>query len=191
LNKEMKLDYSLSKEQLRAFSKLSCQRLAASRDQRALLMALNIVGWAAIAFGVAALVGMYKAPAVSSELHSFVISLVLAAVALVGSFVYQQRLQSNAVFAEGSWPRVQQSISAELAGLEIKAPGVHTRYEWSRFVETLEDAAAIYLFLDAAHAVIVPKAAFATPDDMRNFLAWAKSPNKLHHATCETRAREQ
>lgn len=158
----MKLDYSLSKEQLRAFSKLSCQRLAASRGPRALLMALNIVGCAAIAFGTAALVGMYKAPDVSSELNSVVISLALAVAALVGSFEYQQRLQSNAVFAEDSWPRVQQSISAELDGLEIKAPGAHTRYEWSRFVETLEDAVAIYLFLDAAHAVIVPKAAFAT-----------------------------
>jgi hypothetical protein len=81
-------------------------------------MALNIVGWAAIAFGTAALVGMYKAPGVSSELNSVVISLVLAVAALVGSFVYQQRLQANAVFAEDSWPRVQQSISAELDGLE-------------------------------------------------------------------------
>jgi hypothetical protein len=188
----MNLDFALSKEQLRAFSKLSCQRLASSRGPRALLMSLNIVGWAAIAFGTATLVGMYKkAPDLSSELNSLVIPLVLAVAALVASFVYQQRLQSNAVFADDSWPRVQQSVSAELDGLEIKASGVQTRYEWNRFVETLEDAAAIYLFLDAAHAVIVPKAAFASADDMRSFLSWAKSPNKLLHATAQSAAREQ
>ena len=155
-------------------------------------MSLNILGWAAIAFGTATLVGMYKkAPDLSSDLNSLVIPFGLAVVALVASFMYQQRLQSNAALAEDSWPRIQQSVSAGSDALEIEAPGVLTRYEWSRFVETMEDTAAIYLFLDAAHAVIVPKAAFASPDDMRNFLSWAKSPNKLLHATRETRAREQ
>lgn len=182
----MKLGYSLSREHLRAFARLSCQRLAAGRGAKALLMSLNTVGWVAIAIGTATLVGMYKrAPGLAAELNLLAISLVLAVAALITSIVYQQRLQANSVFADDSWPRVQQLVSAGPDGLEITAPGAHTRYEWGRFVEALEDAAAIYLFLDAAHAVIVPKAAFASPDDMRLFLSWAKSPNKLLHATAQ------
>lgn len=176
----MKLNYSLSKEQLHAFSKVSCQRLAVSRGARALLMSLNILAWAAIAFGTAALVGIYQeAPRFASELNSLVIPWGLAVVALVTSLVYRQRLQFNSVFADDSWPRVYQSVSAGPGGIEITASGVYTRYEWRRFVEALEDAAAIYLFLDAAHAVIVPKAAFASPDEMEIFLSWAKDSNKL------------
>jgi hypothetical protein len=87
-------------------------------------MSLNILGWAAIAFGTATLVGMYKkAPDLSSDLNSLVIPFGLAVVALVASFMYQQRLQSNAAFVEDSWPRIQQSVSAGSDALEIEAPG--------------------------------------------------------------------
>jgi hypothetical protein len=188
----MNLDYSISKEQLRAFSTLACRRLAVRRGARIQLMALNILAWAAIAFGTATLVGLYKqAPGLSSELNLAAISFVLAAVAIVAGSLYQQRLQANAVFADGSWPRIQQSISAGADYLEITAPGAHTRYEWGRFMEVLEDASAIYLFLDASHAVVVPKSAFASPAEIQQFVSWAKSPNKLLHATAQSAAREQ
>lgn len=188
----MKLDYSLSKEQLRAFSKLSCQRLRSRGGARWGITALNILAWACIAFATAALVSMYeKAPYLSPELNSIAIPFVLAATAILAASFYQQRLQSNAVLADDSWPRIQQSVSAEPGGLEITAPGVHSHYDWGRFVEVHEDVAAIYLFLDASHAVVVPKTSFPSPEDLQQFLSWAKSPNKLLHATRETRAPEQ
>lgn len=50
-------------------------------------------------------------------------------------------------------------------------------------MEVLEDDSAIYLFLDAVNAVVVPKAAFPSPGDLQQFVSWAKSPDKLLQAT--------
>jgi YcxB-like protein len=172
----MNLSYSLSKDQLMAFNRFTYRRLGARRGAKVANTILSVVIWVSIAVATGTFTSLYKkAPALSTELNTIAFLFALSMGGLIAGIVYQQRSQRNAVFGEGSMLRRQQSVAATSDGLDFAVPGARTHYDWSRFVEVFEDSATIYLYLDSSHGLVIPKTAFASADELQQFVSWAKS----------------
>lgn len=191
----MKLTYTLSLADALAYNKVACQRLASkARSSKTVggLLILNILAWMAIAFTAAAYASLHKRyPQMSADLTELLVAFVVAIVLLIASHLYRRRRFREVVFSDESWLRAPQSLSATAEGLEAATAGASTRYDWSRFTDCVEDQAKLCLFLDPSCAVVVPKSAFVTTEDLNQFRTWAQSSNKLLQATRETRAPEQ
>lgn len=190
----MKLSYTLSLPDVLAFNKVACQRLAVKTRTAKTVggFSLNVLAWMAIAFTSAAYFSLYKKyPELSPDLTELLFAFGAAIVLLTASHLYRQRCFRELAFSDESWLRAPQSLSATAEGLEVATVGASARYDWSRFTDCVEDQTKLCLFLDTSCAVVVPKSAFGTSEDLNQFRIWVESANTLLQATRETRAPEQ
>lgn len=175
----MKFTYTLSQLDVVTFNKLVCRRLAATTTTitaRLGLFVLNALAWVAIAITTAAYASLYNKHAwLTSGLNTVLIAFGVAIAVLVASHLYRQKRNRELAFSDASWLRATQSVSATPEGLEIMTSGACTRYDWSGFTDCVEDQTMLYLFLDLTCAVLIPKNAFSTPEELSRFRSWAKS----------------
>lgn len=185
----MKFTYTLSREDAVAVNKVTCRRLAVAATTtktRVGLFALNVLAWMAIAYTSAAYVSLYKRyPQLTSSLSEVLIALGAAIALLVAGYVYRQNLYRELVFSDASWPRATQSVSAAPEGLEVVTSGASSRFDWSSFKDCMEDQKMLYLFLDSSYAVVIPKDAFSTPEELAQFRSWAERSSKSSQAPHE------
>ena len=181
----MNIEYSLTQSDLAAFNTVVRRRIAARAKPSFKLLVLNVVAW--IPFGAAAAdyLNLYRSyPHLASDLNFILLASAIAAVLIKSINVYRRKLLERAVYADEN-NRAEQSITADQSGLCVVAGDASSRCAWSSFTDCSEDDAALYLFLDVSHAVIVPKRAFRSTQELQQFLGWAKSSNKPIRATCE------
>ncbi len=181
----MRFTFELEARHIRAFNDIAIRRLRARTKETWKLFPAFVVAWIPFGYAVGTYISLYKGNQnIRSDLLliPFLLGMTAATVWLAGK--YKARLRAAAA-RDCSFSRVDHSVLAEPEYLEIVSGGVRSCYEWSRFIEVLEDVEALYLFLDSAEAVVIPKSAFADLADLEQFNAWLRGSNKLLQPTCE------
>jgi hypothetical protein len=183
----VKLTYTLSPSDVLELNKIVYQRLAAkARTAKNIAgpLALNILAWMGIAYAAATYVSLRrKHPDLSSDLNELLVSFAVGVVLLIVGQLYQQRRLRESAFSEKIWLCAPQSLSATEGYLDVATDGASTRYDWSRFIECIEDRTKLYLFLDLSYAVVVPKSAVGRSEELDQFRVWAKSSNQTMEPT--------
>jgi hypothetical protein len=176
--------FELEARHIRAFNDVAIRRLRARTKETWKLFPAFVVAWMPFGYAVGTYIWLYKENQnIRSDLLliPFLLSVTAAMIWLAGK--YKAKLRAAAA-RDNSFSRVDHSVLAEPEYLEIVYGGVKTCYEWSRFIEVLEDAEALYLFLDLREAVVIPKSAFADLADLQQFNTWLRGSNKLLQPTC-------
>ena len=124
---------------------------------------------------MAAYAAMYrKYPDLTHDLNVVLAAVVAGGVLLVVSILYKRHIYRSAVLSEEGWFLTEQTIDADSEGLKIENPNSRSCYRWASFVHSGEDATNLYLFLDNAQALIVPKSALGSPEEVTRFRSWLR-----------------
>lgn len=118
-----------------------------------------------------------KYPELTHDLNVVLASVVVGGVLLVISVLYKQRIYRNAVLSGDDWFFADQTIEADSDGLNIATVKSRATYKWSSFVHSAEDERNSHLFIDNAQALIVPKAAMSSTDQLAQFRSWSRIDN--------------
>ena len=171
----MKIDYTTSEQDYRAYAKFIQKRLAR--------LARSSFGWPVLVGGWIFLVLTFFLAFRASQ-NSVVIEylpvqpdvalVVFIALVFLGCFAfYYVKLSANmmrSLLSPNSPLLGNFCIELDDAGFTVRGKSIQTRYSWdaARFVE--EDSDHIYILVDNGAGFPIPKAAFSSADRMRDFL---------------------
>jgi len=171
----VRFSFKLSKQDLAIFHKLANRRLTAISKANSKLLVANLIAWIPLGIAMAAYAAMYrKYPDLTHDLNVVLAAVVSGGVLLVLSMLYKQHIYRSAVLSEDGWFLADQTIEADSEGLKIESATSRASYKWSSFVHSAEDARNFYLFVDNAQALIAPKAAVGSPDQLAQFRSWSR-----------------
>ena len=171
----VRFSFRLSKQDLAAFQKLANRRLTVIAKANPKLLVANLIAWIPLGIAIAAYAAMYrKYPDLTHDLSIVLAAVVLGAVLLVLSMIYKQHIYRGAVLSEDGWFLTEQTIDADSEGLKIENPTSRSSYKWTSFVHSAEDSSNLYLFLDNAQALIIPKSAIGSPEQLAQFRSWSR-----------------
>ena len=170
----MQFSFKLSWQDSKPFMKVANRRLTAIAKANPKLFVAYLVAWIPIGFAVAAYAAMYSEyPELTHDLNVVAVAVVVGAVLLVASNVFKQFLYQGASIAENGAFLVTQTVDADAKTICFSSSfGTHT-YPWDCFIHRAEDAGHIYLFIDNAMALIIPKRFIDSPEKLAELRRWA------------------
>lgn len=173
----MTYSFRLTREDFIQFHKVVARRLTRIGNASSKLLLANLIAWLPLGLALATCWAMYrKYPEASHDLNVVFGSVAAAAVLLIASFLYRRTLYWRAVLHDDGWFLAEQTVEADERGLTIQAAHSRSTYEWDAFVDRAEDESNLYLFIDNASALIVPKAAIGPVEEVSRFRAWSGIP---------------
>jgi len=171
----VRFSFTLAKQDLTAFHKLANRRLTKVSKANSKLLLANLIAWIPLGIALAAYTAMYrKYPELSHDLNVVAGAIVVGGLLLVASMMYKQYLYRSAVISQDGWFFKPQTMEADSEGLRIENETSRSLYRWSAFSHGAEDASNLYLFLDNAHAIIIPKSALGSPDEVAQLKSWSR-----------------
>jgi hypothetical protein len=166
--------FKLTRQDLAALQKRSVRRLTEISGANSKLFFANLLAWIPLGIALALFSEMYRRfPSLSPSLNLIAAALVAGLALAVGAAYYKQRLYKQAWLADDGWFLAEQTVDADAEGLRIRTARGETRFEWTAFMHRAEDDANLYLFIDNAQAVVVPKSALGSAGDAAQFRAWS------------------
>jgi len=170
--------FRLSRQDLVAFHKVAGRRMKDVTGANLRLFVASLIAWIPVGTAILAYIGLYRTfPEASFALNIVVAWLALGVVLLCCYLVYRQRLTQRGWLSDDGWFLSEQSVDADAEGLRIRtAQGNASSFLWKSFVHRTEDEAHLYLFVDNAQAVVIPKSALGNTGDASQFRSWAGLP---------------
>jgi hypothetical protein len=167
--------FRLSRPDLIAFHKVANRRMKEVTGANLRLSVANLIAWIPLGIAILAYVGLYRSyPEATLELSIVVAWAALGLVLVACFFVYKARLTRRAWLSDDGWFLSEQAVDADAEGLSIRtARGNTSFFRWTAFVHRAEDGANLYLFVDNAQAVVIPKSALGSGEDAAQFRAWS------------------
>src|SRR6185295_17195796 len=134
----------------------------------------GVITWIPLGFALAAYFAMYwRYPEAARDLTIAAAALALGVAFFICQFYYKQHLIRRGCLSDDGWFLAEQTVDASADGLGIRTTRGHTSFNWTAFMHHAEDDANLYLFVDNAQAVVIPKSAFGSTDDAAQFRSWA------------------
>lgn len=171
----MRFSFKLSKQDLASFHKIANRRLTAIAKANSRLFVANLIAWIPLGMAMASYAAMYrKYPDLTHDLNVVLAAIVIGGVLLFVSMLYKQRIYRHAALPEDSWFFANQTIEADSEGISIESASARALYKWSSFVYSVEDEHNFYLFIDNAQALVIPKSAVGSLDQLAQFRSWSR-----------------
>ncbi|MDX6751249.1 YcxB family protein [Geminicoccaceae bacterium 1502E] len=148
-----------------ALMKIARARVAAASGASFRLGVANALAWAPLGMAVIAFANLYGQDGISVLQLNLIAGLTATwARGTLAVSLYQRRLLADAALPHGGRFFGQQTLRADEDGLKTSSPSVDSFYRWTAFTSVAEDKARLFLFLDVAEAIVVPKAALASAE---------------------------
>ena len=171
----MEFAFKLTREDWKPFLKVANRRLTTLAKANRKLFVSNLVAWMALGFAIAAYAAMYrKYPYLTHDLNVVAATVIVGALLLVGSFIFKQWLYQTATISEAGVFLGSQTVEANPQTITFKSSFGTTTYQWDRFIHRAENEAHIYLFVDNALALIIPKSAVGSDERLAELRQWAQ-----------------
>jgi len=171
----MEFTFKLTREDWKPFLKLANRRLTTIAKANPKLFVTNLVAWIALGFAIATYAAMYrKYPDITHDLNVLAAVAIVGAALLIGSFVFKQWLYQAASLSEAGSFLGTQTVEANSKTITFKSSFGTTTYPWDCFLHRAENELHIYLFMDNALALIIPKSAVGSPEKLAELRQWAQ-----------------
>ena len=172
----MHISFTLNKQDSIALQKVVGQRLTELSGQNSKLYFANIVAWIPIGVSLSAVATLYRSyPDLTSQLTIAISSLITGAFLLSTVKYYREFTCRKILAATDGWFFSEQKISLDENGISANALHCSAQYRWSSFRHLTEDERNLYLFVDNAQALILPKHALRSPDAIQQIKSWLKN----------------
>ena len=170
----MQFSFKLTRRDCKPFLKVANQHLTAIAKANSRLFFANLVAWIPMGFAVAAYAAMYrKHPELAHELNVVAAAAVVAVALLVASIVFKHFLYQAALLSENGTFLVTQTVNADSKTISFRNSFGTRTYPWNCFIYRAEDDGYIYLFIDNALALIIPKSTVGSVEDLAELRLWA------------------
>ena len=177
----MRLSFRLSKRDLVSLHKQVSRRLTIIAKANSKLFVANCVAWIPMGIACATYFAMYrKYPDISHDLNVVLAVIAVSGISLWASVAYKQRIYREAILAENGWLLTEQTFEAQPECLSIENHTVRASYRWTAFIDCAEDETNLYLFIDNAQALILPKAAVGSDERLAQIRSWSQIETKEH-----------
>ncbi|MDF1587259.1 YcxB family protein [Marinimicrococcus flavescens] len=161
----IEVHFQLAEEDRSALMRIARRRVAAAPGAGFRLGIANALAWAPLGMAVIAFADLYGQDGISVVQLNVIAGLIATWVCgTLAVSLYQRRLLADAALPRGGRFFERQTLRAEENGLEMCSAGAKSFYRWTAFSSVAEDKARLFLFLDVAEAIVVPKAALASAE---------------------------
>jgi hypothetical protein len=166
----MQITFALSREDFSAFSKIACRKLSKADP---IAISMDLFAWGAIGAALQLSINTYrKYPQLSGNLQTIAIIGGISILLLIAGRRYKQHIQRNIVLSPAGQFLAQKSVVLDPDRLLVSGPDYETSYRWAAFLQLEEDSKNMYLFLDNAQAIILPKAVLPSPESVSQITSW-------------------
>ena len=159
----METTYALTRDDFARFQKILARRFKRRTSLYSVNSLILIFFWMFVGMaGASYLQLLERFPAQAGSLYLFGAFVVLAVVALLGlATVQRSSMRKQMLLPDGAFLS-SQTIRVTETALCIETERLRSQLGWSAIVGVEQDTFNYYLFIDAAQAIIVPKAAAST-----------------------------
>ena len=170
----MHLSFRLSRKDLAALQEVASRRVTEVTRANYKLFFFTVIIWIPLGVALATYFALYrKYPEAAHDLTIVAAALALGIALFICHLYYKQHLTRRGYLSDDGWFLAEQTVDADTDGLGIQTARGHTSFRWTAFMHRAEDHANLYLFVDNAQAVIIPKSAFGSTDDASRFRSLA------------------
>jgi hypothetical protein len=169
----MRLSFVLSKSDLTALHKIINRRLTALSGANSKLFFSNLFVWLPIGIAIATYGALYrKYPELSDDLTVVALAFSCGVALLVAAIFYKQHLYRNVMLSEHSWFLAPQTFELGPESLNVEGSYGSANYRWTSFIHYEEDNLNLYLFIDNAQALVLPKTAIGSSEQLSQIKSW-------------------
>lgn len=172
----MQCTFTLSRTDHASLHRVINRRLCHLSGANAKLFISNLFIWIPLGIGVASYAALFrKYPDMSHDLMLVAVAFAVGAGLMVANAFFKQRIFHGVLLSPESWFLCEQTVALDSNGLAAKGAYGEVRYPWSSFQHLSDDNRNLYLFVDNAQALVIPKAAFGSDDQIAQIRAWLPS----------------
>jgi hypothetical protein len=171
----MKITVKLNQNDFVPYLRIVNRRLAELSKANSKLFISNVIVWIFLGIAVAAYSSLYrKYPYTFYDLNVVVIFLGVGVLFKVADLYYKQNLYRKVMFSQQGSFLEEQSIEMNADGMNISGSHKNSSYSWPAFIHFAEDTMNLYLFIDNAQAIILPRDALGSIENIAQVKAWLK-----------------
>ncbi|PHV09602.1 YcxB family protein [Chitinimonas sp. BJB300] len=169
----MHATFTLSESDFVALNNAVNRRLKAVSRANSKLFLPNFVVSVTMGVAIASYLALYrKYPFIATELSFVAGAFAVSTLFIVGNSVYKRSLCRRAMLSRNSWFLSRQDVELTENGFHWSGASSSAEYIWGAFCYFDEDKTNLYLFLDNAQAVVLPKKALGTPEQVEKVKSW-------------------
>lgn len=174
----MSATFSLTPEDFRLFQRAAALRFRAVHGRLGMPFFLQVFAWLCVGLSTTAFFRLWQQdPEVARPFGVLGLILLVAFLAAVAlPYAAQWSFKRHAVAPRGAF-LAQQTVELTAEGLVFTSAVAKSELNWKSVLGRVEDHRNHYLFIDTAHAVVVPKAVAAGLGE-----AFSEKLLSIHHA---------
>jgi hypothetical protein len=174
----MQATFTLAPADLTRMLKMLRPRLLRLAGRKVLSITINIVAWIGLGLAASAWWALFKKyPRLAPELIILAAGLLGGLAILLLLDLYSRNLINRILVAPGGIFLREQTVRIDEQGVRLVTEYSERHYQWPAFLGLEEDAVNVYLLLDNADCVIVPKLTLGTLE-VANLRAWVRAESK-------------
>lgn len=168
----MTATFRLAQEDLKALQRVVQRRIWSISRANSRMFLFNLVAWVPIGIFLAASAALYRQnPGLAGDLKFIFGALAVGSAAVVAGQLYWRRCLGRSLAATDSWFFQNQQIELTPEGISQKAAYGESFYRWSAFTSVVEDSDRLFLFLDNAQALVLPKSVVGSQEAVEELKA--------------------
>lgn len=171
----MRFTFTLTDRDIQALRAVTDRRITNLANAKSKLFFSNLIAWIPLGVAFAGYGTLYgRHPELARDLSVIATALLIGVVFLLANNRYKRHIFSKALLPGNSWLFSEQTLEVSSEGIKTEGAYGSSSFKWAAFVHTEEDQTNVYLFIDSRHAVLIPKSALTSPDQLVQIKAWAR-----------------
>ncbi len=168
--------FRLTQGDLVALLKVINRRLTELSHAQSKLFFSNLLIWIPLGIAFAAYAALFRNyPSMTRDLAIVAVFFCIGIGLMVGGILFKQRVvYRRAMLAPDGWFLSEQTVDLSPDGVSVRSACGEAHYTWPSFRDIVEDEANLYLFIDNAQALVLPKHALGSPEQIAQLKTWAK-----------------
>lgn len=159
----MSASFQLSPDDFRLFQRVVGRRFAQEHGRFGLQFVLSVAAWFCVSMALTAFFRIWSQAPDFARPFGLLVGLLFAGflVAIAMPHLAQRRFLARALSPRGAF-LAPQTVHASEESLVFTSDAARSEVPWRSVLARAEDERNHYLFIDAVHAMIIPKSAVAT-----------------------------
>jgi len=172
----MRFTFKLSKADYVAFQALVLRRLTKLSGANIKLFFINLFAWIPIGIAFAAYAVLYrKYPVATDDLTVIAIAFEVGWVLMSVGYFYRKYAYRKAMFSQQGRFLSEQELEISEEGILVRGYCSEASFRWPAIIDFAEDNKNLYLFIDNAEAILLPKAALTSSEQLSQIKAWLRT----------------
>jgi len=172
----MRFKFKLSQADYVAFQTLVLRRLTKLSGANIKLFFINLFAWIPIGIAFAAYAMLYrKYPVAADDLTVVAIAFEVGCVLMSVAYFYRKYAYRKAMFSHSGRFLSEQVLEISEEGISLSGHCSEASFRWPAIIDFAEDNRNLYLFIDNAEAILLPKAVLASSEQLSQIKAWIQA----------------